>query len=173
MEFTIRQETKNDLAEVYTLIQTVFETAKVKDGTEQDFAVKLREGDGFIPELSLVAEANGKLIGHILLTKTFVVQPDGSRYEGGLLVAPLSVALERRDRGVGKALMTEGLRLAHEMGYGTAFLVGDPRYYERFGFWPTADFGIRPQADIPPQFVMTCELTPDALNGLTGVGDFY
>ena len=170
--FTIRQEIKNDLAEVYTLIRTAFETAKVKDGTEQDFAANLRNGAGFIPELSLVAEtADGTLIGHILFTKTFVVQPDGFRY-GGLLVAPLSVALGWRDKGVGTALMREGLRIACEMGFGAVFLVGDPGYYERFGFRPTAGYGIRPQADIPPQFVMVRELVPGALASVTGTGDF-
>ena len=61
--FKIRQETKEDLDEVYQLIKTAFETAKVKDGDEQDFAVKLREGKNFIPELSMVAETDGKLIG--------------------------------------------------------------------------------------------------------------
>ena len=172
-DFIIRQETKNDLAEVYTLIQTAFKTAKVKDGTEQDFAADLRAGTGFIPELSLVAQAaGGTLVGHILLTKTFVTRPDGSRYEHALLVAPLSVVLEWRDKGVGKTLMHEGLRIARKLGYGAAFLVGDPGYYSRFGFRSTADFGIRPQADIPPQFVMVRELIPDALDGVTGVGDF-
>ena len=58
--FKIRQETKEDLDEVYQLIKTAFETAKVKDGDEQDFAVKLREGKNFIPELSMVAETDGK-----------------------------------------------------------------------------------------------------------------
>ena len=171
VDFTIRRETNDDLAEVYTLIRTAFETAKVKDGDEQDFAVKLRESDAFVPELSLVAEAGGGIIGHALLTKTFVAQPDGSRYIG-LLVAPLSVALEWRGKGVGAALVEEGLRLAREQGYGAAFLCGDPAYYRRFGFRPTADFGIRPQADIPPQFVMALELFPGALAGVTGTGDF-
>ena len=170
-EYLIRQEKKNDLEEVYTLIRTAFETARVKDGTEQDFAANLRKGEGFIPELSLVAEAGGKLIGHILLTKTFVVQPDGTRHEG-LLVAPLSVALEWRDKGVGSALMWEGLRIARGMGYTAAFLVGDPGYYSRFGFSPTASFGIRPQADIPTQYVLVRELVPGALDGVTGTGDF-
>lgn len=171
LDFTIRQETANDLAAVHALIQLAFETAPVKDGTEADFAAGLRAGDGFVPELSLVAEADGKLIGHILMTKTFVVQPDGTRYEG-LLIAPLSVALEWRSRGVGTALIGEGIRIACKMGYRAAFLVGDPGYYGRFGFRSTAAFGIRPQADIPPQFVMAYELIPGALDGVTGVGDF-
>ena len=170
-DIIMRQETPDDLAEAYTLIQIAFETAKVKDGTEQDFAAELRRSDKFIPELSLVAEANGRLIGHIMLTKTFVKQPDGAHFES-LLAAPLSVAMEWRDRGVGSALMREGLQIAEEMGYRAAFLVGDPGYYERFGFRSTAAYGIRSQADIPPQFVMVRELTPGALDGVSGVGDF-
>jgi len=168
---TIRQETEADLNEVYTLIQTAFKTAKVKDGTEQDFAVQLRSGDGFIPQLSLLAEGDGRIVGHVMFTKTHVLQPDGSRFEG-LLVAPLSVALEWRNKGVGTALMQQSIRLAVEMGYRAAFLCGDPAYYKRFGFRPTADFGIHPQAEIPPQYVLVLELTKGALEGVTGTGGF-
>lgn len=169
--FTIRQETPNDLNEVYTLIKTAFKTAKVKDGDEQDFAVKLRESDGFIPELSLVAERDRKLIGHIMFTQTYVKRPDGSLYKS-LLVAPLSVLLEHRNQEVGSALMREGFSLACRMGYDSAFLCGDPAYYNRFGFRQTTDFDIHPNGEIPPQFVMACELEKDALKGITGTIDF-
>lgn len=164
--FKIRQETKEDLDEVYQLIKTTFETAKVKDGDEQDFAVKLREGKNFIPELSLVAETDGKLIGHIMMTQTPVLQSNGERYTA-LLVAPLSVLLEYRDLGVGSALMKEGLRLAAEMGYQAVFLTGDPNYYSRFGYQSSSRFGITCPG-IPDQYVLAYELVPHALDKVEG-----
>lgn len=162
----IRQELGKDLDEVYNLIKTAFETAKVKDGDEQDFTVRLRNGKNFIPELSLVAEANGKLIGHIMFTKTPVAQSNGEKFEG-LLVAPLSVLLEYRDFGVGSTLMKEGLRLGAQLGYKAAFLIGDPNYYHRFGYQSSSLFGIT-HPDIPVEYVMAYELVPHALDNVDG-----
>lgn len=169
-DFNIRRVTEKDHAEVYSLIQTAFETAKVKDGDEQDFAVRLRNGNTYIPALDLVAEKEGKLVGHIMLTHTHVTLPDGSRFDA-LLVAPLSVLLEYRDLKVGSALMNEGLRLATSLGYQAAFLVGDPGYYQRFGYRPTLSFGIE-HPGIPEQYVMAVELIPHALKDITGIIKF-
>ena len=64
---TIRQATPKDFDAIYSLVKTAFQTAKVSDGGEQDFVLKLRKGS-YIPELELVAEEDGVLIGHIMLT---------------------------------------------------------------------------------------------------------
>lgn len=167
-EFLIRQEKEEDHAEVYTLIKTAFETANVKDGDEQDFAVKLRESNKYIPELALVAECKGQLIGHIMLTKTNLIKPDRETIEV-LLVAPLSVLFEHRNKGVGSALMREGLKKASEMGYKASFLCGDPNYYERFGFRKSSHFGIGNIRNIPEQYVLAHELEENALKEITGV----
>lgn len=166
----IRMATTDDHDEIYKLIETAFQTAKVKDGDEQDYAVGLRHKEGYIPELELVAELDGKLIGHIMLTEKHVVQPDGTTFSA-LLISPLSVLLEYRDKGVGSALMWEGMAKGWSLGYKAAFLVGDPAYYSRFGFKQTSLYGIHPKSGIPEQFVQVCELVPDALKGITGVLD--
>lgn len=168
--FIVRQTTEADYTTVYDLIKTAFLTAEHRDGDEQDFAVNLRNGEGYIPELDLVAEIDGQLMGHIMLTKTYVARPDGSRY-ATLMVAPLSVLLEYRSTGVGSALMQEGLRLAMAMGYETAFLVGDPNYYQRFGYQPTHLFGISHES-IPGEYVLVKELREKALNGIEGLIHF-
>lgn len=163
----IRQETKTDYQEIYDLVQTAFKTAKVADGDEQDFTVRLWNSENYIPELGLVAEQEGKLIGHILLTRMYVIQEDGSKFES-LLVAPLSVLAEYRDLGVGSALIREGLRLGGEMGYKAAFLCGDPNYYHRFGFKSISEYGLT-NPEIPEPYVMGYELMPAALDNVTGV----
>lgn len=94
--FIVRQITKADYSTVYNLIKTAFETAEHRDGDEQDFAVNLRNGENYIPELDLVAEMEGSLIGHIMFTKTYVTKPDDSRYNT-LLVAPLAVEHSQTD----------------------------------------------------------------------------
>lgn len=102
-----------------------------------------------------------------MLTKTYVTKPDGSRYDT-LLVAPLSVLIEYRSMGVGAALMNEGLRIAAAMGYGAAFLIGDPGYYQRFGYKQSHLYGINHES-FPAQYVMAKEIMTGALGGVTGI----
>lgn len=166
-DLRIRQESEADYTEIYDLIRTAFETAKVKDGDEQDFAVSLRNSDVYIPELALVAEADKKLIGHIMLTKAYVETETGK--EEFLLLAPISVLIDYRDKGIGSRLIEKSFELARQMGYKAVFLCGDPAYYHRFGFKPASLFGISPWSDIPEQYVMACELVPNALEGVSGV----
>ena len=65
----IRQESKNDYDEVYTVVKEAFETAEHSDGNEHDLVDALRKSNSFIPELSLVAIEDSKIVGHILFTK--------------------------------------------------------------------------------------------------------
>lgn len=165
--FSIRQENESDYNNIYRLIQTAFVTAKVKDGTEQDFAVNLRNSANYIPELALVAESEGALIGHIMLTTTSVSKPDGSIFKA-LLLAPVSVMLEYRNIGIGSALIRKGFEIAKTLGHSAIFLCGDPGYYNRFGFSQASLQGIKSGMGIPEQFVLVVELEPNALGGVTG-----
>lgn len=163
----VRQTTEADYTTVYDLIKTAFLSAEHSDGDEQDYAVNLRNGENYIPELDLVAESDGQPVGHIMFTKTYVTKPDGSRYDT-LLVAPLSVLLEYRSKGFGSALMKEGFRIAVAMGYKSAFLIGEPDYYQRFGFKLSYLSGINHES-FPAEYVMAKELVPHALDGITGI----
>ena len=69
LEIKIRRETEKDYGTVYQLIKEAFALAEHADGNEQDLVVALRKGTAYIPELSLVAETDGKLTGYILFTK--------------------------------------------------------------------------------------------------------
>lgn len=163
---TIRPEKPADFTAIYKLVKVAFETAQVSNGKEQDFVDKLRSSGNYLPELALVAEEKGEIIGHIMLTKTYVSTVDGKLER--LLLAPLSVKLEHRDRGVGTALIKKSLELAKKMGFKAVFVVGNPDYYGRFGFKPTVLWGIKHVPEIPPQYVMACELSPDGLTGVYG-----
>lgn len=166
----IRVVTENDFNEIYDFVQTAFRTAEVSDGTEQDFVLELRKG-AYLPELELVMVDETGIIGHIMFTEQKVNLKEKSGEQSvftGLLVAPLSVKLEYRSKGVGAALMHEGFKRAVERGYRAAFLVGNPEYYKRFGFKETGCYGIKNDSEIPDQFVLGCEMVPDSLEGLTG-----
>jgi predicted N-acetyltransferase YhbS len=166
----IRQEKKTEFPVIYDLVKVAFQTAKVSNGDEQNFVDRLRASGNYISELALVAEDQGELIGHIMLTKTFVDTENG-QYPV-LLLGPVSVVLERRNQGVGTRLIEEVCRLARAKGHKAVILVGDPAYYHRFGFRSAVDFGITNTNEIPDENVMACEITPNALRNVKGTITF-
>jgi len=167
----IRRERPEEFPQIYDLVKIAFQTAKVSDGKEQDFVNQLRSGGSYIPELAMVAEENGKLIGHIMLSKAHIV--NGTNKFEVIYVAPLSVVLEFRNKGIGSGLIKESFKLAKEMGYTSVLLVGDPAYYHRFGFKSAVTFSIKHMHEIPDENVMACELVPNALKVVSGTTDCF
>ena len=163
----IRQAQERDHAAIYELVRAAFATAKVSDGTEQDFVRALRRRDTYRPELELAAEENGQLIGHILLTELPI--PGGPEGLRALMVAPLCVRLENRSRGLGGRLLQEGGRRAAELGYSALFLVGDPDYYGRYGFQSAVSLGFQNASGVPDQFLLARSLNPDGFQEAGGV----
>ncbi|MDE6357391.1 MAG: N-acetyltransferase, partial [Eubacteriales bacterium] len=95
----IRQETEKDYNEVFELIKKAFENAEHSDGNEQNLVTKLRKSTAFIPELSLVADYNGKIVGHILFSKIII----GNSNQ--IALAPVSVLPEFQKQGIGAKLI--------------------------------------------------------------------
>ncbi len=167
----IRPENEADFPVIYDLVETAFKTAKVSNSDEQNFVNRLRASEHYIPELALVAEDKEKLIGHVMLTR-MQIETERGPYSL-LLLGPLAVVLECRGQKVGARLVDEVCSRARKMGHTAIVLVGDPDYYQRFGFRPSIDFGIENANEIPSQYVMALELTADALKGIKGVADFH
>ena len=98
----IRQEDPKDYKAVYRVVKAAFGSAEHADGNEQDLVNALRKSKSFIPALSLVAEQDGKVTGHILFTEVKV----GGTVQ--LALAPLSVLPAFQKQGIGKALIRAG-----------------------------------------------------------------
>ena len=162
----IRPEQEAEYPVIYELVKEAFASAPHADGDEQDYVNLLRSSKNYIPELALVAEENGELIGHIMFTTTKIIGGEDSYTE--LLLSPLCVLLPHRNRGIGAELVQEGFRRAKNIGYSAAFVVGDPKYYSRFGYKVVSEFGIRNDSEIPDMYVMGCELFPGALKNKQG-----
>jgi putative acetyltransferase len=118
--------------------------------------------------LSLVAVLDSKVVGHVLfspMTFDSVVPPLPA-----LGLGPLAVVPEHQHKGLGSALVEEGLAECRRLGYGSIFLLGDPAYYGRFGFRPARLFGVRPPTTprIADAFQVV-ELQEDALLGVSGI----
>lgn len=143
----IRKETKNDYKEVYDVIKTAFETAEHSDGNEQDLVVALRKSESFIPELSLVAVNENRIIGHVLFTKIKI----GNSTE--LALAPLAVLPEYQRKGIGTRLIEEGHKIAKQLNYSYSIVLGSNKYYPRLGYIPASKYNIKAPFNIEDDFL--------------------
>ena len=154
----IRQEEIKDYKIVYSVIKKAFSCAQHTDGNEHNLVDALRSSKAFIPELSSVAEINGKIVGHIMFTKANI---DNNVV---LALAPLSVLPEYQKKGVGTALIKEGHKIAKKLGYGYSIVLGSEKYYPKTGYLPANRFGIKPSFDVPEENFMVYKINKDAFN---------
>lgn len=161
----IRQEDKGDYDEVYALVKEAFSNADHSDGNEHELVNALRKSDAFVPELSLVAEIDGELAGHILFTKVKIGEQEA------LALAPLAVLPKYQKKGVGTALIKEGHRIARDLGYGCSVVAGSENYYPKFGYEQREAYGIKAPFDLPPENFMVLALLGD-LSQYKGVVEY-
>lgn len=148
----IRKEKTEDYTSIYTVVKAAFDGAEHTDGKEQDLVMALRKGKSYIPDLALVAEENGKIVGHIMFTKARIGRTDV------LALAPLSVLPEYQRKGIGTALIEEGHKIARNLGYGYSVVLGSETYYPRAGYVPADTLGIRPPFEVPRENFMAIKI---------------
>jgi len=158
----IRQERLEDYDEVYHVVKEAFESAEHADGNEQDLVVELRKSKAFIPELSLVAVEDDKIVGHILFTKALVQGVEV------LALAPLSVLPDYQNRGIGLSLIKEGHEIAHKLGYQHSVVLGHSKYYPKAGYMPASQYGIKAPFEVDDEsFMAICfSESQNKLNGI-------
>ena len=127
-QMIIRKETKLDVGAISNITKLAFENHPYSNNTEQFIINALRAANALT--ISLVAEIDGKLVGHIAFSP--VTFSDGSKNWYGL--GPISVMPNYQKQGIGKSLVNEGLGLLKDSGAVGCVVVGDPKYYARFGF---------------------------------------
>jgi len=148
----VRDAVDRDAAAVRRVIAAAF-----AQEAEADLVEALQKtGDAVI---SLVAEDGGEIVGHILFSK--LQAPDRC-----VALAPVSVMPNRQNKGFGSALIRAGLERAKRDGWRAVFLLGEPAYYERFGF--RAAKADTFETMYPKSYVMALELTPHALRARAG-----
>ena len=170
MNINIRLETPADHYAVEEITREAFWAFWEPDATicaEHLLVHKLRTVESYVPELDFVAEYDGKIVGHIIYTKSKIACDDGVEYET-LTFGPLTVAPECQNMGIGKKLMRHSFDEAKRLGYRAVLIFGHPDYYPRVGFRRAAEFGVTPTSgDIRDPF-MAYPLYDGALDGIQG-----
>lgn len=124
----IRNETRSDIEAISEVTETAFRTLPFSSHTEQFIINALRDANALT--ISLVAEVEGRVVGHIAFSPMTI--SDGSTNWYGL--GPVSVLPEYHKQGIGRALVNEGLSGLKALGGKGCALVGEPAFYRRFGF---------------------------------------
>jgi putative acetyltransferase len=126
----------------------------------------LRLSPAFVPELSLVAEREGRVVGHVLFSR-ISVELDGREVEL-LALAPVAVLPSCQNQGIGSRMIREGIARAAALGFRAVAVLGDPRYYGRFGFRPAREWNLKMPWETPPEVQMAMPLHDGGLDGVHG-----
>ena len=124
----VRDETPHDFSAIREINLAAFRDHPFSQQTEHLIVEALRDAGAL--ELSLVAEVDGVVVGHIAFSSARV----GDASSGWFLLGPVAVTPQHQGRGVGRALIEAGLEALRGRGARGFVLVGDPAFYDRFGF---------------------------------------
>lgn len=156
----IRPETLNDAPAIHHVNRAAFardEEANLVDALRAD-------GENV---LSLIAEIDGQVVGHILFCRVQITTPAGAL--PAVSLSPMAVLPEFQKGGIGSQLIAEGLKRLPAQGEKIVTVLGHPEFYPRFGFRPAHELGIQCPYEVPPEAWMLMELAPGALGGQSGM----
>lgn len=168
--FIIRRECESDYAIVENLTREAFWNIYQPGCTEHYVLHRYRSNPDFIPELDLVMELDGEIIGHVMFSKAVIITDDG-RHIPILTFGPISISPEHKRQGYGTVLLRYALEKASEMGFGAVFMEGNIDFYKHSGFSLASSLNIHyhaePRESEVPYFLGK-ELVPGFLEGIEG-----
>lgn len=149
MKYLIRPEEPRDHRHIYDLTKRAFAPMPFADGNEQDLINALREAGAL--NLSLVAEKDGQVVGHVALSEA----SHESGEVGWYVLGPIAVVPELQRKGIGGALIAGAKHWMESNGARGCIVVGDTNYYPRHGFLPSP---AQAPEGTPPEHVMVLTL---------------
>ncbi len=170
MRVYIRQEESNDFVQVEKVVEAAFKAVAISDKTEHLLVARLRKSVAFVPELSLVAEWEKEIVGHILLTKIKIKNKDQNTVS--LALAPVSVLPDFQNKGIGGQLIRRAHEIAKDLGFNSIVLLGHEDYYPRFGYERASKYGIQLPFEAPEENCMVLDLAKDTVKDISGMVEY-
>ncbi len=155
MNFKTRNEEPKDIDQVRAILQAAFPT-----DAESKLVDALRTNGKAI--ISLVAVNEDDVLGHILFSPVTTSPPSNAK---GIGLAPVAVRPDMQAQGIGSEFIRQGLRLSKELGFDYCVVLGNPKYYERFGFEKASNFGVMNEYGADEEF-MLIKFTDCTVSGL-------
>ena len=163
----IRSETPADYRIVENLTREAFWNVYRPGCLEHYVLHTFRTDTAFVPELDLVMERSGEIIGHVMYVRS-AIQTDDGREVPIMTFGPISIAPAWQRQGFGKKLLDYSMGKAREMGAGALAITGNIDFYGKSGFVVSKALGIRYVDDPNADYFLIAELEPGFLNGITG-----
>lgn len=164
----IRAEKRDDYNKIEKVIKSAFGAEnKPDDFNEWVLVGKIRENASYIKELSLVAEIEEEIVGHAMFSLATI--ENEQVIQNTLALAPVSVDKKFQRKGIGSKLISEGIKIAEDLGYESIIVMGDPEYYTRFGFEKASKWTIGIDEAYDSDYLFVLELRPGALNSVYGI----
>lgn len=163
----IRSETPADYRTVENLTREAFWNVYRPGCLEHYVLHSFRQDPAFVPELDLVMERDGEIIGHIMYVRSAIYAEDG-REIPIMTFGPISIAPELQRKGYGKILLNDSMARARKMGVGALAITGNIDFYGKSGFVISRTRGIWYEEDPEAEYFLIAELEPGFLNGITG-----
>ncbi len=157
-QIKVRAETEDDFRAIDVVNLSAFQCE-----SEAQLVSELRKSDVFIPDLSLVAELNDRIVGHVMLSRA-VLRTDKDAREI-LVLGPESVVPSQSHRGIGSELIQAAIARARPLCYKAIVVAGHPDYYMRFGFKAAKEWDVSCNLPIPADALTAMELEEGALAG--------
>lgn len=160
----IRNEEIKDRATVEDITRRAFYNIYIEGCVEHYLVHIMREHEDFIPELDLVLELDGKVIGNIMYTKAVLRDETGNKKDI-LTFGPVSIHPDYQRQGYGKLLMEHSFSKARELGFDTIVIFGSPANYVSRGFKSCRKYDVSVEGGKYPAAMMVKELIPHVLSG--------
>lgn len=161
---TIRNEQKTDYKIVEEITRKAFYNVYIEGCVEHYLVHIMRQHEDFIPELDLVIELDGKVIGNVMYTKAKLVDESGTEKEI-ITFGPISIAPEYQRMGYGKMLLEQSFEKAKSLGYDVIVIFGSPSNYVSCGFKGSKKYNVCIEGGKYPTAMMVKELVPNSLDG--------
>jgi putative acetyltransferase len=161
MDVEIRSETEDDFNAITLINDLAF------GGTgESELITNLRNTNDFIPDLSLVALVDDRILGHILFYPIAIEAANNT--SPTISLAPMAVHPDYQKKGIGTKLVIDGLQRCKDMHFDSVIVLGHPNYYPRFGFKPASQWNLYSDFEAPDEAFMALELEVNSLAGKNG-----
>ena len=166
-KFIIRREGEADYRRTEELTRESFWNVYRPGCTEHYVLHCYRSDPAFVPELDLVMERDGEMIGQVIYVRS-EIRCDNGQSVPIMTFGPICIAPASQRRGYGKRLLDHSMELAKEMGAGALAVTGNILFYGKSGFVPAKTKGIRYADDPDADYFLIRELTPGFLDGISG-----
>ena len=170
MTLSIGKEKVGDGTEIIEMLIKAFEDVEYSDKKEHELVEALRKSENYIPELSIVAKVDNKIVGYILCTEVNII--NGEDTNKALAIAPFAVLPEYRNEKIGSKMIKRAFTKANKLGYKGIVVLGYKNIFEKYGFKPAWIYDVKAPFDVPEDNYMVKDIKKGYFDNVKGIVEY-